>query len=145
MGLASELVENGNVRAKTQPPLSPVERRLGGRDYGLRHRDLAVEFREVLQRPAKQSQSCGRSVDCLLYERNSHKLRNGHTVRQPTTGSTRAPVVAFSDVDNSLGMGGKILQKISPTIWLLHLDDAMSYLVDDDENDVLMQIRIVPQ
>jgi len=42
-------------------------------------------------------------------------------------------------------MGGKILQKISPTIWLLHLDDAMSYLVDDDENDVLMQIRIVPQ
>jgi hypothetical protein len=62
-----------------------------------------------------------------------------------SSGSTRASVVAFSDVDNSLGMGGKILQKTSPTTWLLHLDDALSYLFDDDDNDVLMQIRIVPQ
>ena len=62
-----------------------------------------------------------------------------------TTGSTRASVVAFSDVDNSLGMGGKITQKTSSTTWLLHLDDALSYLYDDDDNDVLMQIRIVPQ
>jgi uncharacterized repeat protein (TIGR03803 family) len=62
-----------------------------------------------------------------------------------TTGSTRASVVAFSEVDNSLGMGGKILQKTTPTTWLLHLDDALSYLYDDDDNDLLMQIRIVPQ
>ena len=62
-----------------------------------------------------------------------------------TSGSTRASVVAFSDVDNSLHMGGKILQQLSPTTWLLHLDDALSYLYDDDDNDVLMQIRIVPQ
>ena len=62
-----------------------------------------------------------------------------------TSGSTRASVVAYSDVDNSLHMGGKVLQQLSPTTWLLHLDDALSYLYDDDDNDVLMQIRIVPQ
>lgn len=41
-------------------------------------------------------------------------------------------------------MGGKILQNTTPTTWLLHLDDTLSYLYDD-YNDVLMQIRIVPQ
>ena len=62
-----------------------------------------------------------------------------------SSGSTQASVVAFSDVDDSLGMGGKIIQQTSPNTWLLHLDDALSYLYDDDDNDVLMQIRIVPQ
>jgi uncharacterized repeat protein (TIGR03803 family) len=62
-----------------------------------------------------------------------------------SAGSTPASVVAFSDIDNSLHMGGKIAQQTSTTTWLLHLDDTMSYLVDDDDNDVLMQIRVAPQ
>ena len=62
-----------------------------------------------------------------------------------STGSTPASVVAFWDVDNSLHMGGKITQQTSPTTWLLHLDDALSYLYDDDDNDVLIQIRVAPQ
>lgn len=62
-----------------------------------------------------------------------------------SAGSAAPSVVTFSDVDNSLHMGGKITQQTSATTWLLHLDDALSYLYDDDDNDVLMQIRVAPQ
>lgn len=53
-------------------------------------------------------------------------------------------VVAFSDPDNNLGMNGNIIQQLSQYTWLLHLDDALSYLYDDDDNDVLMLIKIDP-
>ena len=56
----------------------------------------------------------------------------------------RASIVAFTDVDNSLGMGGSIIQQTGADTWLLHLDDALSYLYDDDDNDVLMQLRVAP-
>jgi hypothetical protein len=59
-------------------------------------------------------------------------------------GSDQASIVAFTDVDNSLGMGGSIIQQTGPETWLLHLDDAVSYLFDDDDNDVLMQLRVAP-
>lgn len=49
---------------------------------------------------------------------------------------------AFSDRDNSLGMGGCIIEQTGPLTWLLHLDDAFSS--DDDDNDVLIQIRLEP-
>jgi hypothetical protein len=62
-----------------------------------------------------------------------------------STGTDQFSIVAFTDTDNSLGMGGSITQQTSSTTWLLHLDDALSYQVDDDDNDVLMQIRIAPQ
>lgn len=61
-----------------------------------------------------------------------------------STGTDRASIVAFTDTDDSLGMGGSITQQTSSTTWLLHLDDALSYLYDDDDNDVLMQIRVAP-
>ncbi len=49
---------------------------------------------------------------------------------------------AFSDRDNSLGMGGCIIEQTGPLTWLLHLDDAFSS--DDDDNDVLIQIHLEP-
>jgi hypothetical protein len=61
-----------------------------------------------------------------------------------SNGTDQASIVAFSDVDDSLGMGGSIIQRTGPDTWLLHLDDALSYLVDDDDNDVLMQVRVAP-
>lgn len=61
-----------------------------------------------------------------------------------SNGTDPASIVAFSDVDNSLGMGGSIIQRTGPDTWLLHLDDALSYLYDDDDNDVLMQVRVAP-
>ena len=61
-----------------------------------------------------------------------------------STGTDQASIIAFTDPDNNLGMGGSITQQTSSTTWLLHLDDALSYLVDDDDNDVLIQIRVAP-
>jgi hypothetical protein len=49
---------------------------------------------------------------------------------------------AFMDTDNSLGLGGSIIVQTSPTTWTLHLDDAMSYQVDDNDADVLIQLRL---
>ena len=61
-----------------------------------------------------------------------------------SNGTDPASIVAFTDVDDSLGMGGSIIQRTGPDTWLLHLDDALSYLYDDDDNDVLMQVRVAP-
>jgi len=61
-----------------------------------------------------------------------------------SNGTDQASLVAFTDVDNSLGMGGSIIQRTGPQTWLLHLDDAESFRVDDDDNDVLMQVRVAP-
>jgi hypothetical protein len=54
-------------------------------------------------------------------------------------------VTAFTDIDNSLGFGGKVIEQTGPETWLMHLDNAMSYKYDDDDNDILMQIRIIPE
>jgi hypothetical protein len=62
-----------------------------------------------------------------------------------STGTDQASIVAFADLANSLGMNHSITQQTSSTTWLLHLDDALSYLYDDDNNDVLMQLRIAPK
>ena len=59
-----------------------------------------------------------------------------------SNGTDQASIVAFTDVDDSLGMGGSIIQQTSANTWLLHLDDALSYLFDDDDNDVLIQLRV---
>ncbi len=54
----------------------------------------------------------------------------------------QASLVSFSDLSNSLGLGGSIIQQTGSNTWLLHLDDALSYKYDDDNNDVLMQLQI---
>jgi len=59
-----------------------------------------------------------------------------------SNGTDQASIVAFTDVDDSLGMGGSIIQRTGPETWLLHLDDAESYRIDDDDNDILMQLRV---
>jgi tetratricopeptide (TPR) repeat protein len=52
--------------------------------------------------------------------------------------------VAFEDQDNSLGRNGSIVEKTSMSTWLLHLDDAASSGIDDNDEDVLIEIRLVP-
>jgi hypothetical protein len=59
-----------------------------------------------------------------------------------SNGTDQASIVAFSDIDNSLGLGGSIIQQTGPNTWVLHLDDALSYKYDDDDNDVLIRLRI---
>jgi uncharacterized protein (TIGR03437 family) len=67
---------------------------------------------------------------------------NNQTYWAFSNASDQASVVAFTDVDNSLRMGGRIIEETAPTMWLMHLDDAASFLFDDDDNDILIQIRL---
>lgn len=67
---------------------------------------------------------------------------NGDSGWAFSNGTDLAAIVAFSDVDNSLGLGGSIIQQTGPNTWVLHLDDALSYKYDDDDNDVLIRLRI---
>jgi len=58
--------------------------------------------------------------------------------------NSKAARVAFGDRDNSLGREGSIVEKTGPTTWLLRLDDAGSVDVDDNDEDVLIEMRLVP-
>ncbi len=58
-----------------------------------------------------------------------------------STLATDFPAIeAFTDRDNSLGLGGAILRQTGTNTWLLSCDDAASG--DDDDNDLVFQLRI---
>lgn len=58
--------------------------------------------------------------------------------------SDEASTVAFTDVCNSLGMNGKIIQRTGTNTWLMHLNDAAHYTISQCEaNNILVQIRLV--
>jgi hypothetical protein len=59
-----------------------------------------------------------------------------------SNGTDLASIEAFSDPDNSLGLGGSIIQQTGPNTWVLNFDDALSYKYGDDDNDVLIRLRI---
>ena len=59
-----------------------------------------------------------------------------------SSGTDLPSVVAFTDRDNSLRMGGRVIEQTSANTWLMHLDNAASHLVDDDDNDLLIRIRL---
>jgi uncharacterized protein (TIGR03437 family) len=71
-----------------------------------------------------------------------HTLWNGRDYWAFSNGTDQASIIAFSDTHNSLGMGGNIIQQTSPNTWVMHLDDAASYLVDDNNADILIQLRL---
>ncbi|HEY4359524.1 MAG TPA: hypothetical protein VGN17_01075 [Bryobacteraceae bacterium] len=81
--------------------------------------------------------SAGQAVQFGIYTSFS-----GQNYYAFSAGTDRGSIVAFSDTDGSLGMGGKIIQQTGPTTWVMHLDDAASYLIDDNDSDILMQIRL---
>ena len=62
-----------------------------------------------------------------------------------STGTDQASIVAFSDIDNSLGLGGSSMQQTGRGTWILHLDDAQSYKYDDDDNELLLRLRVTSQ
>jgi hypothetical protein len=43
-----------------------------------------------------------------------------------------------------MGQNGSIVEKTGASTWVLHLDDAGSADVDDNNEDVLIEIRLVP-
>lgn len=52
--------------------------------------------------------------------------------------------MAFTDRDNSLKRDGSIVEQLSPSTWLLHLDDAASVDVDDSDGDLLIEMKLIP-
>ncbi|HVI11234.1 MAG TPA: Ig-like domain-containing protein [Candidatus Binatia bacterium] len=58
-------------------------------------------------------------------------------------GTNQAALISFADLSNELGLNHSITQQTSSSTWLLWLDDAVSYLYDDDNNDVMMEIILV--
>lgn len=54
-------------------------------------------------------------------------------------------LVTFTDVDNSLGFGGSVVEVVAANTWILHLDDAASGLCcDDDDNEMVIKISVDP-
>ncbi len=53
-----------------------------------------------------------------------------------------ADLEVFRDRDNSLGLGGSIVETIGVDHWILHLDDAAS--LDDDDNEMIIDVRVRP-
>jgi hypothetical protein len=54
-------------------------------------------------------------------------------------------MVSFTDMDNSLGWGGSIIQMMGTNTWVLHLNDAAHYTLSSGEaNNILVQIRLQP-
>lgn len=49
---------------------------------------------------------------------------------------------AFMDLDNSLGHGGSVIQPIAADTYRLFLDDANSYRFDDNDHDLLVDVRV---
>ena len=65
----------------------------------------------------------------------------GDTAWAFSNGTDSSSLIAFGDQDNSLFMGGRVLEQTGPKAWLLHLDYAnLGY--DDDDNDILIAIRL---
>jgi hypothetical protein len=68
---------------------------------------------------------------------------NGQTYWAFSTSTDQGSTVSFSDVCNTLGMGGRIIQQTSSTTWLMHLNDAAHYTLDQCEaNNILIQLRL---
>lgn len=55
---------------------------------------------------------------------------------------TAADRAVFTDTDNSLGLGGSVIETIGDNDWILHLDDAWSYRFDDDDNELVLRVWV---
>jgi hypothetical protein len=51
--------------------------------------------------------------------------------------------VVFQDGGNLLGLGGNVIEQILPDVWILHLDNAASVPFDDDNDDIVIRMRLV--
>ena len=68
---------------------------------------------------------------------------NSQTYWAFSSGTDQGSIVAFTDVCNTLGMGGNNIQQTSTTTWIMHLNDAAHYTVDQCEaNNILIQLRL---
>jgi hypothetical protein len=56
---------------------------------------------------------------------------------------TFSDLSTFTDIDNSLGLGGSIVQTVGVDDWILHLDAATpNASADDDDNELVISVRV---
>jgi hypothetical protein len=55
---------------------------------------------------------------------------------------TSRDLKSFIDIDNSLGLGGSVIQPVGIDHWILHLDDAATE--DDDDDEMILRVRVAP-
>lgn len=53
-----------------------------------------------------------------------------------------ADLVMFRDTDNSRRRGGSVVDTLGTDHWILHLDDGASVCCDDDDNELVVRVRI---
>ena len=58
------------------------------------------------------------------------------------SGALQPDLAVFTDRDNSLHLGGSVVQPVGDNAWILHLDDAWSYAYDDDDNELLIKVWV---
>jgi hypothetical protein len=84
--------------------------------------------------------SAGTELD--FYQRSTFiELKWAFTSRLATA-PTFTDLEAFTDRNNSLGLGGGVLSSQRPNTWLLYVDSAGS--VDDDDNDMVIRMTLHP-
>jgi hypothetical protein len=84
------------------------------------------------------------ATQTLPSEFGIHTVWQGRDYWAFSTGTDQASKVAFTDVNNSLGMGGSIVQQTGTHTMVWHLNDAAHYMVGSDEaNNILIQFRLV--
>lgn len=96
-------------------------------------------------------QSCPSSEVAVGHVSAGQKVPFGiHTIWQGSdyfafsTANDQPSIVAFSDVYNSLRMGGKIIQQTGASTWKMHLSDAAHYTITlDAAENILIQIRLL--
>lgn len=86
--------------------------------------------------------SAGTSLD--FYEISSwngeYWAFSSHLGHSPTFADTSV----FGDTDNSLGLGGAVVETAGMDTWVLHLDAAYNAFVDDDDNELVIRIHVEP-
>jgi hypothetical protein len=77
---------------------------------------------------------------------NHSSWGGGYWAFSSTLGTNPSPsdLTAFTDTNNSLGWGGSIVETVGVDSWILHLDDASSFLVDDDDDEMVISVYIEP-
>lgn len=58
---------------------------------------------------------------------------------------TSSDLVTFKDTNNSLGFGGSIIEPSGINKWIFHMDDPASARYDDDDNDFVVRVQVIPQ
>jgi len=125
--------------------LTPLRSECGGPNdlgVGTGEDDCRIVLRELPKRPEPPGE-----VEIGDYEKGDvipfciTSSWRGESFWASTSEDSYASRAAFQDTDGSLG-GESAVEQFGPERWLMRLDGANTYKYDDDDNDVLILLRL---